>query len=695
MVTPYETYNGQIGVRLSFLVSDSDLKHDRSIGVIGYEAYKWRAKKHDGFKLRTAHGKGNEVLINWKYISLREDRWKDVLIKEFGSPEVDRNPLERHFTMDEAARSKFLEYVCGDGSKLKPHEVDQCVTNISVLQAFVRMKLWREQEHRRKGNSSRGLWPGLLYDLEKFNDTLKTFYGGLQHTLPKSERRIRADISGMEKEGYEYFIDARKRNKSAAKIKDSRAAALLETLLRKNANFNNEQIAELYNSAAEVLGFDAISASTVANKRKELGFYIVSGNRGTMAFEGKYAMQNKRSAPTVSMAYWSMDGWLAELLYQKETIDKKGHTVITYHNRLTVVIVLDPVAGIKYPIGYAIGTHETPALITEALRNAANHTKELFGRRYKPLQLQSDNYAIKTLTPIYEAMSEYFTPARVRNPKAKVVEPYHAHISRKAQVYYPENFSGHNKTARAENQPNSEYLDKVKKNFPDEEGCRKQIERLMQMERDEKINDYLKRWDMLAEEDRLPLHNSEYLLLFGKSHTHTNRLQGQGLTPTIEGQSLCFDTFDFKFRELAYKDWMVKYDPDNLDEILVLDAKTDANRNVVEVIGSHQFLLQQKYIQPMAIYDQKPGDQKKLAEVSRFNKELVQKVIAASDENQLLVNSIFEEYEELNDTLVKHVLTDSNGQHKDQKTKQRLGAAKVAEIGTGEDYEIIEDEINY
>jgi hypothetical protein len=695
MVTPYETYNGQIGVRLSFLVSDADLKHDRSLNLIGYSAYEWRAKKHEGFRLRTAHGKGNEVLISWKYICSRESRWMDLLIKEFGSPETDRNPLEPHFAMDEAARSEFMKYVCADGSNLKPDEVTQCVVNVSVLQAFLRMKAYREAEHKRKGNSSRGIWPGLMYDLTRFNDTLKAFYGGLQHTLPKSERRIRADIAGYKKDGIEYFIDARKRNKAASKIKGAREAALIEQLLRKNANFNNEQIAEHYNTAAVILELDPISASTVANKRKELGFYITSGNRGISAYENQYAMQVKRSAPTVSMAYWTMDGWLAELLYQKETVNKKGHKVITYHNRLTVVVVLDPVAGIKYPIGYAIGEQESPALITEALRNAANHTQELFGTRFKPLQIQSDRYAIKTLTPIYEAMSEYFTPARAGNAKAKVIEPYFAHLGRQAQKYFPDNFNGHNVTARAENQPNSDYLDKVKKNFPDEEGCRKQIERLIQIERESKVEEYLQRWYMMPESDRLPLSQSEYLLLFGKTHSHTNRLQGQGLTPTLEGQSLCFDTFDLKFRELAYKDWMIKYDPENLEQILVIDAKTDANRIVIEPIGSYQFLLTKKYVQPMAIYDQTPGDMDELVKVNRHNKLSKEQITKRVIDAQHQVETMFEEVEAFNDTLIKHVLTDSTGQHKDQKSQQRLAAARVSEIGPDEDYEVIEDEINY
>ena len=41
-----------------------------------------------------------------------------------------------------------------------------------------------------------------------------------------------------------------------------------------------------------------------------------------------------------------------------------------------------------------------------------------------------------------------------------------------------------------------------------------------------------------------------------------------------------------------------------------------------------------------------------------------------------LVEAVFEEYPQLNNTLAKMVLTDSRGQHKDQKSAERLGGAQ-------------------
>lgn len=697
METPYETYNNQIGVRLSFLVKEESLRQKDSLQLISYNAYEWRNKKHEGFKLRAGLGKGNEVLISWKYIEQKEPAWKDLLCSKFGNPKVEHNPMEEHFAIDGKATAFYLGYPLKDGSFLTPEEQFQAVINASTLQAFAKLKAARESMHKRMGNSSRGLWPGLMNDLNGFREVLKLRFSGNTHTLPTSERRIREDLKGFAQLSYEYYVDGRKRNTSAAKVATNKQQAFIEALLRKNNNYNNEQVAEFYNIAAQTMGWKAIDASTVANYRKELGLWVTSGNSGTTDFRNNISMQNKRSAPSVSMVYWTVDGWDAELLYQRKETNKNGHEITTYHNRLTVVIVLDPVAGIKYPIGYAIGTHETPELIAEALRNAANHTAELFGSRHKVHQLQSDRYGIKKMAPVYEGVSAYYTPAQAHNAKAKVIEPYFSYLNKQCQKYFPNNWSGFGVTARKENQPNADYTQMIRHSLPDEAGCRAQIERLIQMERDAKMEEYMERWNMLPEEDKLPMSDTEYLMLFGQTHTHTNRLQGEGFTPTLLGETLVFDTFDARFRELRYMDWAVKFDPADLSKVLVLNAKCDGNRKVTEILGTHRFVLEQKYVQPMALYDRKDGDAEKLAEVKSFNKQLEASVMDRMEHTQQLLDETFAEYPALNDTLTKMVLTNSAGQHKDQRNETRAVKAKKQRIElppvAPKNYEIVDEDI--
>lgn len=693
-MSPYVTYNNEIGVRLSFLVSDEDKKNPHSVAAFSYDSYKKKALRYPSFRLRAGKGKGNEALIRW--VNLPD--LQTELIKQFGHPKTDHNPIEEFFSLDGRARVYYEGYKQVDGSYLRPDQISQYTINASVLNALGALFKARLAERRLRNGSTRGAWQCCVSDCNAFNAVLKQKYEGAQHTLPTNYRRLQEALREYDRMSYSYLLDGRRKNQAAAKVSSEQHLALLEQLLRKHNNFDNDQIASFYNIAAGQLGWKEITSSTVANYRAELGLYVYAASKGLSAFRNKKAMQIKRSAPSASMAYWTLDGWDVELLYQRQETNKAGHQVTTYHNRLTVVVVMDPVAGVKYPVGYAIGSHETPGLIFEAMRNAANHTRELFGDRYKPLQLQSDRYALKKMTPLYEAMTKHFTPARVSNAKSKVIEPYFLRLNKMCQTFYP-NWSGFGVTADKESQPNEEYLNKIHHSFPNEHGCREQIRKLIEMERADKAGQYLEYWNKMPAEDRLPLTNEEYLYLFGTTHEFTNRLQHYGFAPTIMGQSLTFDNFDPRFRELAYMDWAIKYDPEDLSSILVLNAKTDiGTRKVKEIIGTYRFELSAKYTQPMALYDRKEGDAEERQRVIAYNEALEQAIIDRGERTYKEVEKLFVENPQLNDTLTKMVLVDSQGQHKDQRNATRalppiskIKAPTLPESLNG-DEEIIEED---
>ncbi|MCB6232343.1 hypothetical protein LIS90_13915, partial [Flavobacterium psychrophilum] len=170
-------------------------------------------------------------------------------------------------------------------------------------------------------------------------------------------------------------------------------------------------------------------------------------------------------------------------------------------------------------------------------------------------------------------------------------------------------------------QPNSDWLNKIRHQFPDEAGCRLQIINAIENDRAEKINSYTTNWLRLPEADRLPLATMDYLRWFGEHTGYTNRLQGQGVAPTILGESRFYDTFDLNFRKYAHLDWLIRYDPQDLTQVLVTNAKSKDGR-LQEDIGTHQFLLTDKYIQPMALYDRKEGDSDELHKIYAHNKSL-------------------------------------------------------------------------
>lgn len=238
----------------------------------------------------------------------------------------------------------------------------------------------------------------------------------------------------------------------------------------------------------------------------------------------------------------------------KKNGEEKRYMYTTYTNRKTMVVVLD--ACEKYPVGYAIGDHESPALIREALRNAIQHTKELFGERYKPLQLQSDNYQKKVMVPFYEAMTKYYTPAALGNAKSKIVEPYFKHLN----VEYCQkqaNWSGFGLTADKDNQPNLEVLNQNHKFIPDEATVIAQLEAIIAQERAKKIDAYRAAWERTEEARKMPFGIEEYLMLMGETTGRTNKITGSGLFIEFMGERICFDSFDLSLRDHYNEDWIV------------------------------------------------------------------------------------------------------------------------------------------
>lgn len=215
MISPYETYNHEIGVKLSHVLKDQKRSSSRSIQAISYAAYEKRARRNPEFRLRSGGGSGNSVLLSWHHIP--ED-WKKQLTKEFGHPQAETNPLSEYFTMSAGARRWFdgFQFECGTG--LTPDQINQYTVNASVLDAVCELKNIREISRKMRGTSLRGLWPSLIEDTNQFNDILKQTYGA-SHTLPKSIK-LKKNVKNYEEYSYESIIDGRARNQAAKQVTD-------------------------------------------------------------------------------------------------------------------------------------------------------------------------------------------------------------------------------------------------------------------------------------------------------------------------------------------------------------------------------------------------------------------------------------------------------------------------------------------
>lgn len=659
MATPYEYHEGKLGVKVRFLISDKN-KDEDSLCLLTYRSFKWRmdSEKSAEKQLRTGSW-AYEALV--EYDSLSQE-WRDMLNVKFGNPpeKVKESYFAQHYFTDGKALEFYQTHRYGERNEktLTPEQIELYTYNASVLNTCILLKSNRKGMKKALNSKTMDVWQSLSNDVNAFTQ--------VAHNLPKHKDSLRRKVLQYEKEGYACLIPGTLQNTNARKVITDEQTALLDELLAKHNNLDNEIIATMYNAVAQKLEWKSITAGTAANRRKERELVIFAGRNGVKDLRNKILMQNKRKRPSAPLLFWSLDGWDVELMYQKTERNTKGHSITTYTNRVNAVIVIDPFN--YYPVGYAIGTHETPQLIQQAILNAMEHTKELFGEYYKPYQLQSDNYGGKELKANYQGVCTIYTPAQLGNAKAKVIEQWFAKFNNK-YCRLANNWSGYNVSSGSKNQPNTEFLDKIKKSFPDYNGVCKQVEMMLNTERKELLKEYLKGFDKTPKEHIGYMETAYLLDILGMQTKRTCKLEGQGITPVILGEERCYDSFDIGFRMLLHTNWQVKYNPFDLREILAVSSD-----------NKHKFVLREKYIQPMALYDRTEGDAEQLHKVWTYNDEVEDYITEERANSSRIVNNLFAENTALEDTLAKHLLTDSLGQHKNQKSKARLKERQMIEV---------------
>ena len=606
------------------------------------------------------------------------ERFRRVMETVFGDPKAERskNALDEFLGQDTKVMEFYSSYEVDDNRYLPTETINEYYANACVLNAIHLLLNSRRSLQKMCGGTVKAYWPTIAQNVMDLDRSL------YPHSLPLNDRRLKDRYSQYQKGGYEVLIHKNFTNKNAARVDDDVKEAVLIELLSDPRNLDNAQVARYYNELCDKMGWKDITPAAVATYRKKYATMIFARRRGHTNFINKKTMQVKRSRPTCPLYFWTIDGWDVELMYQATVVDKKtGYTRTTYHNRPTMVIVLDPCT--NYPVGYAIGDKENPELIKAALRNAIYHTKELWGEMYQVHQMQSDNYGRGAMKPYFKAMCDKYTPAQAHNAKAKVIEPWFKYFNKK-HCQPERNWSGFGVTSNKESQPNGDMLNKFRKEFPDYDGVVAMVVEKLEIERALKLDEYLAKWDATPADDKVILATDRYLLNFGQVLANdktgkktTVMLQDNGLKVTINGIKRDYDCFDVTFRDHYSTQWEIRYDPRDLSKVMAVNADETL-----------RYLLKEKYVQPMALKDRKPGDSGALQEVRDFNKfqydrnaEFYQKQY----DNLVELMPVMREL----DTLQKLMICDSHGQHKDRRNDTRATKGQRTKmLGTAEDVEI-------
>lgn len=596
--------------------------------------------------------RGKEALVDYESMPERFKRKVDAIVSD-PYKAVKFNMLAELINHSIEASEYFEGYTLADGRHLPADKRRQYYADAIVLNAIHELINKRTAKRRALGKVAARFWEEISESVQEL-DVVR-----YPHALPANARSLERKYKAYKADGYEVLIHKAylAEQKNAAKISDENQISMLAMLISDPRKLDDSQVASMYNTFAGQMQWKTISASAVAVWRGKLERDVYARRNGVRAYQNNKAMQIKRSAPTYPLYYWTMDGWDAELLYQKT---ENGRT--TYHHRATIVVVLD--ACMKYPVGYAVGTHETPELIKAALRNAVRHTEELFGTMHRTAQLQSDNYAISKMMPLYSVMADKVTPAAVGNAKSKIIEPWFKKFNKK-YCQLALNWSGFGVTSRKELQPNSEYLNKFKANFPDFEGVCQQLADYIERERAELQAQYVALYHEMPAENRFLMSKQQYLLAFGATTGNRNLLTGSGLNLTVKGVKHSYDCFDPNFRKHASVRWEVRFDPEDMRTALAVNEDE-----------SLQFVLESKYVQPMALIERSEGDYEQMRRVIDYNEAQAKQIIAEIATYELRARDVISTNQTAElETLQKLLITDSRGQHKNQRNTARLKPA--------------------
>lgn len=629
---------------------------------------------------------GQSALV--AYRSLPE-RYKQKVVARYGDPErmAPQSSLRDLYTRDMQAELFFRRYTTDGVAPLKEEARQVYVANASVLNTLLELSAKRTAAIRLRGGSTGRVLRELSEELNAVQDELGC-------KLPRNVRALKRTIEAYREGGYEALVSRKLGNSNRSKDRQPEQQALIVQLIGDGRNFSNATVARLYNAAAARLGWDNITERTVANYKRKYP-EAFAGRRGSAALRNEKLMQVKRYGPSCPMYFWTADGWDVELFYQRTFTGKDGREVTTYHNRLTAVIITDPFC--YYIMGYAVGTHETPELIRQAFRNAFEHVRSLLGDYYRPWQLQTDNYGRGTLTPFYEKLSRYFTPAAVGNAKAKPVEPFFRHINDEYFRLLP-NSSGYGVRSKKEMQVSDDWIRLHKKDFPDEAGCRRQIAAGIEYFRAKTREQYLQAWAEVPKEKRLDFPRNEWLSAFGEVAS-PRKLRAGGMQLQLARQVFTYDCFDPEFRNYGHRSFFLRYDPEDMQQVLAVE---NVGTDKAPVEGGARFVLERKHEQPMALMDRQEGDAEALQRVRDFNRKCEEDIIRKRAERSETLRNFFEENEDrLRDTLTAHVITDSLGSHKNQRNALRdfvpaeLPEAPKTDSGTDADYRVEMNDLDF
>lgn len=557
-----------------------------------------------------------KVLIEWDCLNEEKKRQFEL---RFGNPAdyLAKEPIRKMVIRDLAAHKFYSEYRYDNCKMLPIDKVEEYTTAASWLNMLL-----KADENKREIKQQ------LSLTVTQFFVKVLEVIASDRIALPESYVRLRDKINQYKEQGYKLLIHKQYGNQNARKMSEVGEALLLELLSK--PYHDDVIICRLFNEWAAANNHEQIAPATVGIYRRQNEAKLLAEKEGNAAWYNKYGRQIIRRRPSAPLLLVGSDDNDLDLYFQADKVNKKGHTVIDFFNRVKLIVVMD--AFNDYILGYAWAKEVTADVVREAYLNAVHHVRQLTGGWYLPHQLQTDRWGKGTLTSFYESIAIY-TPATAKAPRGKYIERAFGTQWHQRLAFYP-NYAGHNITAKSK--LNTDAIERAKREFPALSQAPVQIEQfinIMRSMKDEatgltKQEQWLQAFQASEKAQERRIDDMQMLILFGRHHDYKNTITNRGLTPAINCIERTYQIPDELYLQVVGCKAQVIYDPLDYSRILVQAGST---RFIAPVLTEEAKM-------PSAIADYQPGDRARLNAALNHKKEHVLEISRAKEERQQLLN---------------------------------------------------------
>lgn len=482
---------------------------------------------------------------------------------------------------------------------------------------------------------------------QMFNMTIDTFITNvvelikaLNIDLPHSYKRLKQKLDAYRKDGYQIFIHGLTgRVGNAAKINDEQSEAYLLRLIEHPNQYDDVTVCLLYNGWAKENGCEAIGVGSVGVWRRKKAPEITIGRHGNNRMNEKYIRQVKGFAPTAPCMLWESDDNNLDFYYinPDPKADNKAH------NRYVSYIVADSHCGLVLGKSYRMAKSPVTDMVRLAYIDAMYYVRSLTGGWHLPFEVKADHWQKATLFPFFESIADFVPPAHANKHRGYIEQLFGSPHFKRCQKLGANNYNGNNVTA-ANTGVNMEALHLNEKNRPlIGNEAEMQIEQFFHrlrhmpditrndMEAPSKEQQWLNKWNTLTDEQKRPISDEQFLMIFGIKHEPQGRqitITNRGVEPQINGKKYSYDLPNYiDMLPLISQKVNVIYDPYDMSRVLITNGE-----NI-------RIVCKEATLQPRALQDAAPNCRHMLNMILSEKKQQVATVAAKAENRKAITGN--------------------------------------------------------